>query len=41
LIYDIAVLENLTDKSVILLTASVQIILLGLLADLINRRAAR
>ncbi len=41
LIYDIAVLKNLTDKSVILLTASVQIILLGLLADLINRRAAR
>ena len=41
LVYDIAVLENLTDKSVIFFTASVQVALLGLLADLINRRASR
>lgn len=36
--YDIFILDNLTDKSVILFLASIQIAIIGLLADLIDKR---
>ena len=39
LLYDLVVLKNFTEKSIILFTAFVQVTILGLLADLINKRA--
>jgi len=39
-IYDIVVLENFGEKSIIFFSAFVQILILGLLADLINKRTS-
>jgi len=39
-LYDIIVLDNLSDKSVILFIGFIQILILGLLADLINKRTS-
>lgn len=38
LLYDVLVLENLTDKTLILLFAAVQLLAIGVLADLITKR---
>ena len=38
LLYDVLALDNLTEKTLILFVTFVQIIILGFLADLINKR---
>jgi len=40
ILYDIIVLDNLSDKSIILFVGFIQIAILGLLADLINTRSS-
>ena len=40
LVYDIIVLNNLGDKSIVLFIGFVQVVILGLLADLINKRGS-
>jgi len=37
--YDIFILEDLTDKTIILFLASIQLLVIGLLADLIDKRS--
>jgi len=39
-VWDVAVIRNLTDKTVLLFAAALQIAMLGLLADLIDKRSA-